>query len=137
MLPGSIMAKRVSRRRLNARMEFEKLAVEVSAARAGLTEVRPPVLTGQSGIRHRFNLLFSDGRSSYAFDFYEEVTEIQVVRSYAKKFDTGSSVGIVCLSGSVAEGAAALAGSYGMGILGPAEIELFFARASAPARETA
>lgn len=110
-------------------MEFEKLAVEVNAAKAGLTEVDPPTLKGESGVQHRFNLLFSDGNSTYAFDFYERVTEIQVIRSYVKKFDTGSSVGIVCLSGKVTEGAEALAGSYGMSIAGRGEIESFFTKA--------
>ncbi|MDG7007310.1 MAG: hypothetical protein JRN06_03575 [Nitrososphaerota archaeon] len=112
-------------------MEFEKLAVEVSATRAGLAEVRPPVLKGESGALHRFSLLFSDGRCSNALDFYEQATETQVVRSFAKKSDTRSSVGIVCLGGSVTEAAAALARSYGMRIAGLAELESFFTRAPA------
>ena len=114
-------------------MEFEKLAVEVSATRAGLAEIKPPTMAGVSGVQHRFSLLFSDGDSRYAFDFYERVTEAQVIRSYAKKFDTKSSVAIVSLSGEVTDAAAALARSYGISIAGPDDIESFFRkRAAAP-----
>ena len=116
-------------------MEFEKLAVEVSANRAGLAEVRPPVLKGESGVQHRFSLLFSDGSSNYALDLYERVSEVQVVRSYAKKFDTRSSVGIISLGGSVTEAAVALARSYGMRIAGPAEIDSFFTKTSVAHRD--
>lgn len=118
-------------------MEFEKLAVEVSAVRAGLVEIKPPTLSGRSGVQHRFSLLFSDGAKTYAFDFYERVTELQVIRSFAKKFDTGAFVGIVCLSGSTTDGAGALAGSYGMRVVGPEEIESFLTEQTAAPKESA
>ena len=107
-------------------MEFEKLALEVGAIRAGLTPVSPNVQQGNSGVEHRFNLLFTDGSRNYAFDFYETVSDLDVVKSYAKKFDTKTSVSIVCTGGQVTERARSLAASYGMKILNPDETESFF-----------
>jgi hypothetical protein len=113
-------------------MEFEKLAIQVSATNAGLKAVTPPVLKGESGVVHRFTLLFSDRGSSYALDFYERVTEIEIIRSYTKGFDTKASVAVVCLSGNTTEKARTLARSYRMLILGPENTEGFFATEKAP-----
>jgi hypothetical protein len=107
-------------------MEYEKLALEVGAIKAGLTPIAPPIVQGDSGVSHRFTLLFSVGNRLYGFDFYEEVTEIEVVRSYAKKFDSRASVNLVCTSGKMTEGAKTLAVSYDMRILGPKAAETFF-----------
>ena len=49
-------------------MEFEKLALEVSASRAGLKLVPFPVLAGDSGVEHRFTMLFSSEGMLYGFD---------------------------------------------------------------------
>ena len=107
-------------------MELEKLALEVSAAKAGLKPVDPHVLRGDSGIDHRVNLLFTDGTKLYGFDFYESVTEIEVVRSYAKRFDCKVPINIVCLSGQVTAAATQLAMGYGMKVLSPKAAETFF-----------
>jgi hypothetical protein len=107
-------------------MEFEKLALEVSAAKAGLKPVNPHVLRGASGIDHRVNLLFTDGAKLYGFDFYESVTEIEVVRSFAKKFDCKVAINIVSLSGEVTQGARELATGYGMKVLSPRAVETYF-----------
>lgn len=107
-------------------MEFEKLALEVSAIKAGLKAVSPQVLHGDSGVDHRFTLLFTDGRRFHAFDFYEAVTDVEVVRSFAKKFDSRASVDIVCLSGQVTEQARQMAFSYEMKVLSPEALETFF-----------
>jgi hypothetical protein len=107
-------------------MELEKLALEVSAARAGLLPVESRTIRGDSGVDHRVNLLFSDGARLYGFDFYERVTDIDVIRSYTKMFDSRASVNIVCLSGEVSEQAASLAAGYGMKILSPKAAETFF-----------
>lgn len=130
------MAKSRLHRRLNASMEFEKLALEVSAIKAGLTPVTPHVLQGDSGLEHRFGLVFTDGSRNYAFDFYENVTDIEVVRSYAKKFDVRTSVNIICTSGNVTELARKLALSYDMSILGPGSAKTFFALERAVPRRT-
>ena len=117
-------------------MEFEKLALEVSAMRAGLTAVTPRVLRGESGVEHRFDLVFSDGTRSFAFDFYERVTDVEVVSSYAKKLDTGASVNIVSLRGSATEEARQLALSYEVKILNPKAAETFFALQQTEPRRT-
>ena len=117
-------------------MEYEKLALEVGAIRAGLSLVRPQVLQGDSGVEHRFDLVFSDGQKNYAFDFYEKVTDVEVVRSYSKKFDTGASVNIVCTGGAVTESARQLAVDYEMRILSSEAAETFFALKPAAPRRT-
>lgn len=117
-------------------MEFERLALEVSAIRAGLTPISPHVLQGDSGVEHRFNLLFTDGSRNYAFDFYGRVTDVEVVRSYAKKFDTRTSVNIVCTGGEVTEKARDLGLAYDMRILGPEAAKTFFALQRAAPRRT-
>lgn len=108
-------------------MQFEKLALEVSAQKAGLAEVAPHVLQGTSGVEHRFDLLFSDGERRYAFDFYESVTDIEVVTSYAKKFDCGCTVSIIAPPEGVTEGAKELALAYNMRVLSPGAASSFFA----------
>jgi hypothetical protein len=115
-------------------MDFEKLALEVSAAKAGLKPVSPQVVRGDSGIDHRVTLLFTDGAKLYGFDFYESVTEIEVVRSFAKKFDCKVNINLVSLTGEVTQGAMALANGYAMKVLSPKAAENFFAfeEASAP-----
>ena len=117
-------------------MEFEKLALEVGAIRAGLTPVSPHVLQGDSGIEHRFDLLFTDGQRSYAFDFYEKVTDIEEEKSFAKKIDTNTSENIVCPRKDVTERASQLAMSYDMRILGSEATETFFALKPAAPRRT-
>ncbi len=117
-------------------MEFEKLALEVSAAKAGLKPVSPQVLRGDSGIDHKVNLLFTDGARLYGFDFYESVTEIEVVRSFAKKFDCKVSINLVSLSGEVTKGAMALADGYAMKVLSPKAAESFFVFEQASAQAT-
>jgi hypothetical protein len=107
-------------------MEYEKLVLEVSAIKAGLTPVSPHVLQGSSGIQHRFNLLFSDGSHYYAFDFYDSVTEVEVVKSYAKKFDLRCRVNIVCPAGKATQEAVQLALGYNMRILAPEAASSFF-----------
>lgn len=119
-----------------ASMEFEKLALEVSAIKAGLKPVSPHVLQGDSGVEHRFNLLFSDGVRHYAFDFYDSVTDVEVVKSYAKKFDSGCSVHIICPSDRVTDDARRLAQGYNMRLLSPEATATFFVLEPVPPRRT-
>jgi hypothetical protein len=106
-------------------MEYEKLVIELSARKAGLTPVTPHVLKGDSGIDHKVSLLFTDGSRLYGFDFYDTVGELEVVRTYAKKFDSKASINIVCLRGEITEAARSLAHSYDMRILSPKTVEEF------------
>lgn len=115
-------------------MDFEKLALEVGAMKAGLEAVSPHVLQGGSGIRHRFDLLFADGSRYYGFDFYDHVSEVEVVKSYAKKFDAGAVVSLVSPADGVTEEARRLAYSYGIRIITPDEAGSFFAQERVPPR---
>jgi hypothetical protein len=118
-------------------MELERLELEVSAAKAGLTPVVPHVVRGASGIDHRVSLLFTDGTHLCGFDFYESVTNIEVLRSFAKKFDSGADINIVCLSGETSRDALSLAQQYQMRILGPKAAEKFFIFKSQPVEQPA
>lgn len=106
-------------------MDFERLELEVSAANAGLSPVKPGLVRGDSGVLHRFDALFAGGSRRCAFDFYDRVTEVEVVRSFAKKYDTGIQVSIVC-GKETTDKARDLAKDYGMRILRPDETEDFF-----------
>lgn len=113
-------------------MKFEGLALEVAAKNAGLLVVKPAVLHGKSGVDHKFDGLVSDGPRFYAFDFYESVTEMDVLRTYIKKYDTGASTSLVCVSGKVTPDARTLASEYGMEVLGPEELGPFFQPLATP-----
>ena len=107
-------------------MEFELLTLEVSARAAGFSITRPPILKGKSGVEHRFSLLVSDGAHSFAFDFYESVTEVEVLQSYVKKFDTGASTRIVYLGERPSEEARYLAADLNMGIFRSEDFSTIF-----------
>ncbi len=109
-------------------MKFEGLSLEVAAKNAGLLVVKPPVLRGKSGVDHRFDVLVSDGPRFYGFDFYESINEMDVLRSYIKKFDTSAVVGLVCGTGKVALEAGVLAKEYEMQVLPPDRLSGFFTR---------
>jgi len=107
-------------------MYYEKLALEVGATVAGLDVVKPPVIRGESGAEHRFTFVASDKRETYAFDVYNEVGEVEVLRTYIKKMDTGAKAFVVCLSGRPNEKAKELARNYGIDVLSPMEVGDFF-----------
>ncbi len=107
-------------------MAFEKLTLEVGARTSGLNMVTPPVLKGKADVEHRFTTLASDGTHFFAFDIYDTVTEIEVMRSYAKEFDTGATTQIVCLGSSPTEEARHLAAEYNMEILGSESLPALF-----------
>lgn len=115
-------------------MEYEKLALKIGAVKAGLAPVSPPVLKGSSGVEHRFTLLFSRGATLYGFDFYESVTEVDVIKSYIKKYDSRAVVNMVCLSEKTPETAGRLAIEYGMRILSPAAAANLFVLETAVSR---
>ena len=106
-------------------MYAEKLTLEVEAAKLGWKVVKPPRVRGTSGVEHSFTFLAMSGNLSYAFDVYDQVTEIEVLKSYARKFDTGSIVNLVSEGGTSSPQAQSLAKEYGMKILRPEEIRPF------------
>jgi hypothetical protein len=107
-------------------LELEKLTLEVGAARAGLKPVVPRAVQGESGVVHSFNLLFSDGDRFYAFDIYDSVSTTEMVKSYAKKLDTGCSLVVVCPLERADDDARQLAASYEIRIISPEAAATFF-----------
>ena len=109
-------------------MSYERLALEVGAEVSGCEIVRPAVIRGTSGTDHRFTLLAADGARMLAFDIHQEVGEVDVLRTFVKRMDTGVEIFIVCLSGKPRERAKELCDSYGIVVLGPREVGDFFTR---------
>ncbi len=109
-------------------MYYEKLALEVGANVAGFEVVKPAVIQGVSGVEHRFSFLATDKTQVYAFDLYNDVGEVEILRTYIKKMDTGAKTFVVCLSGSPKGKAQEMAGYYGIEVLGPREVGDFFSK---------
>ena len=98
-------------------MDFEKLLLEVQANRAGWLVAKPPVLQGISGVTHKFSFLASKWNVNQAFDIYDSVTDIEVLKSFLKKIDTGASVDVICAKGRCSSAAESLALEYNIRIL--------------------
>ena len=67
-------------------MYYEKLALEVNAATAGMTVVKPPVQKGTSGVEHRYTMMATYGATMYGVDIYPEVGEIEIIGTFAKRY---------------------------------------------------
>jgi len=107
-------------------MYYERLALEVGATVAGLEVVKPPRITGESGIEHKFFFVAKNDSVTYAFDVYTDVNEAEILRTYVKKMDTGANVYVVCLSGRPRAEAKELARNYGIDVLNPMDVGDFF-----------
>ena len=107
-------------------MYYEKLALEVGATVAGFDVVKPAVIRGASGIDQRFTFVANDGTQQYAFDVCPEVGQVEVLRNYVKKMDTGARTFVVCLSGRPTPEGNELAKNYGIEVLSPSEVGDFF-----------
>ena len=107
-------------------MYYEKLALEVGATVAGFSVVKPAVIRGASGVEHRFTFVAADGSQFYAFDVCREAGEIEVLRAYVKKMDTGARTFLICLSGRAVGEAKEMARDYGIEILNPSQVGDFF-----------
>ena len=107
-------------------MYYEKLALEVNSKIAGLEAVNPPVLKGSSGVEHRFLFLAKDDGKYYGFDICQQAGEVEVLRAYIKKIDTGAETFVISLSGRPNPEVARLASEYEVPILNPGEIGNFF-----------
>jgi hypothetical protein len=107
-------------------MYYEKLALEVGATVAGFDVIKPAVIKGASGMDQRFTFVAADGRQMYAFDVCTEVGQIEILRTYMKKMDTGAKAFVVCLSGKPKPEAKELARIYGIDVLSPSDVGDFF-----------
>lgn len=104
-------------------MAFESIYLELNAKRLGCQIEKPPVVTGQSGIVHRYSFLATCGDAKYGYDVYESVDVEAVLRTYIKQVDTGVSSCIVCTSGTITDDAKELSYLYGMKILSTEQIQ--------------
>jgi hypothetical protein len=107
-------------------MLTEKLTLEVQAVKLGWKVIKPPVIAGRSGVDHAFSFVASTGTINYAFDIYEEVSEMEVLKSFIKKFDTGSVVNIICATGKVGPSAEKMAKEYDIRIFDATNASQFF-----------
>lgn len=110
-------------------MFAEKLSLEVEANKLGWKIVRPPRVRGSSGVEHNFSFVATSGRINYAFDVYDQVSEVEVIKTYARKYDTSAIVNLVSIKGESTPAGRRLAKEYGMTILKPDEIAPFFTSA--------
>ena len=108
------------------KMYYEKLALEVGATVAGFNVIKPAVIRGESGTDQRFTFVAADGSQMYAFDVCTEVGQVEILRMYVKKMDTGARAFAVCLSGRPSAQAKDLAKIYGIDVLSPSEVGDFF-----------
>ena len=113
-------------------MQYAILELEVAAKKAGLRIEKPPVLRGRSGVEHRFSLLASEGPTLVGVDVYDSPTEVDVIRTFVKKWDTSSECFIYLGSGDASEGAKRLARAYGLRILGEKDLWEGFSPLAAP-----
>jgi|SRR5579863_8269203 len=107
-------------------MYFEKLALEVNASIAGLETMKPAIIKGESGVDHKFTFLAMDDSKAFGFDIYPKVGEVEVLRAFVKKIDTGADVFVVCLSGRPEPEVQKMAEKYEVEVIGPGEVGNFF-----------
>lgn len=98
-------------------LNYERLSLEVIAAKSNWQIVNPPTLAGRSGVTHRFDFVATHGQYSLVFDIYEELSETDVIKMYIKKLDTGASACIICHTERMTEGARKLAAEYGLKVV--------------------
>ena len=107
-------------------MRTTLLHMEAEATRRGWKPLSPPTLRGRSGVEHPFGFLVVEGDRIHAFDFCDACTEFTLVGEFAKKFDTGVDVNLICLSGKVTEGARDLSSVYEIDIITKLDVAGFF-----------
>jgi hypothetical protein len=107
---------------------YEELALEVNATIAGLEVIKPPILRGKSGIEHRFAFLAVDGQTRYGFDVCPKVGEVEILRAFVKKMDTGIEAFVVCLSGRPEPEGEIMSAKYSIKVLSPGDVGDFFSK---------
>ncbi len=107
-------------------MYYERLSLEITAAKSHWQVVNPPTVSGRSGVTHRFDFLALSGHEKLAFDICQTLTETEVIKTFIKKLDTGVSAYIICLSETMPGRAARLAEEYGLKILRSDDLESAF-----------
>ncbi len=82
---------------------------------------------------HSFSIVLSDGHRLYAFDIYDSIGTIEVLKSYTKRLDTGCTVNLVSPA-AASDDVNRLAASYGLRILTPEAAASFFSLQKAVSR---
>lgn len=113
-------------------MFYEKLSLEAIASYSHWEVVKPPTLTGNSGVTHRFGFIAKTEERTLAFEICERLTVTDVIRIYIKKFDTGASVYIICPDERISEGARRLLSEYGIDVLHPDSMGSAFKKEELP-----
>jgi predicted RecB family endonuclease len=112
-------------------MYYERLALEVGATVAGFDVIKPASIRGASGVEQSFDFVAADGHQMYAFDLCAKIGQVEILRTYVKKMDTGAKTFIVCLSGRPNAETKDLARNYGIDVLSPSDVgNLFSSRIS-------
>lgn len=107
-------------------MYYERLSLEVIAAKQHWQVQSPPVITGRSGVTHHFDFVAMNGGERLVFDICETLSETEVIKSFIKKLDTGASSYIICKDERIAPGASKLAAEYGLRVIHSNSIEATF-----------
>ncbi len=97
--------------------------IRISSLRKGHSRVEPPVLRGTSGFFHTFSLLVAMDGTHCAFDIYDTIGKLEVLRTTIKTLDTRSSGYIIARSSKVGPGARKIAREYGMSLFTAEEID--------------
>lgn len=103
-------------------MASKGFSSEVEAAGLGLATVRLAKVRGESGALHTFSFAARARSTTFALDVYDEVRDIDVLKTYVKVYDTKAVGAMVCVTGRVSKRAEAMAKDYGMNIIAPAEV---------------
>lgn len=85
--------------------------------------ITPPALKGKSGIVHSFSLLLASKGKLAGVDIHEIVGEVEVLKTYVKKLDTGVSAFLVSTNGNPALETRALSEAYDVRIFTRSELD--------------
>lgn len=93
---------------------------------AGFIRSVRSTIKGKSGVSHHFTLLYFDRDSQMAVDVYDRASAVEVIQTYAKALDTGSSARIVSAE-EPTPFAAELAEKYGLVLDTASDVEELYA----------
>ena len=102
--------------------------LEVTSRLFGWEVVRPPKVMGKSGVMHRFSFMAVKGDSTRAVDVYGKVSEGDVISTFTKSYDTGTSGAVIFTSEPPTEAARRLAKEYALDIVSARDIATIFRR---------
>ncbi len=114
------MEKELENDCLSPRETIQKIRAALSRGHA---PVEPPALRGMSGILHTFSLLITHDGQYCAFDVYNSVGQLEVLRTHVKIYDTGASGYIISQQPDASPGMRELSRQYGLSLLTTQEMD--------------